>query len=535
MSKVLIHSAYGLWPMLEYELDIVQNELDAGSTVTYLYCDGRQASCMANTEGKDLKPKKRLCYECKSRVNSGINWLTNIANFEVAKYDIVTKEESERINVMLADLDLKHKDKETLAAAVNVEKVDIYESAYSQLITYLRDSDPDLNINWNIFRTFLEEGIRSYISAKSHMIKFEPEKVYIFNGRLPRYRPMMRIAQQTGKEVLVYEYPSSNFQTYLISKNTYPHNIRETSIQFKKTFHERNPEFNEVKVQANEWFKGRSTKKFEGVDRDLFNNIFPHISQPYVIPIEWNQNNFHLVFFISTQDELNQIEENVALLPFDQITAINLLRENFPEINLTIKIHPRLNGCDLKFTRKIKSFKKFLNISVIHPESEIDSYNLVSQADLILTFGSTIGVEAAFMKKPVLNVGSSIYESFGCVVSVFNKEEFIEIIKLAIQGNFSKFPTENERYVRACEFAYAYRNHGVKAKYVARESFFNGVMTRNGKNTKIDASLLIVLLNRIIDLPKKIINAICILYSSPIKMKTILFNPSKIKKYLLQR
>ena len=31
MKTVLMHTSFGLWPMLEYELDIAQKEMDAGN------------------------------------------------------------------------------------------------------------------------------------------------------------------------------------------------------------------------------------------------------------------------------------------------------------------------------------------------------------------------------------------------------------------------------------------------------------------------------------------------------------------------
>ena len=94
MSNIMIHSAYGLWPMLEYELDIMQRELDAGNNVIFLYCRGDQKSCPANKEWANSTPKKRYCIECKSRVEKGIDWLTNTDLLEVVEYDNINIEEN---------------------------------------------------------------------------------------------------------------------------------------------------------------------------------------------------------------------------------------------------------------------------------------------------------------------------------------------------------------------------------------------------------------------------------------------------------
>ena len=48
----MILPAFGVWPVLEYELDIVQRRLDAGDEVVWLMCEGNAPFCPANLELK---------------------------------------------------------------------------------------------------------------------------------------------------------------------------------------------------------------------------------------------------------------------------------------------------------------------------------------------------------------------------------------------------------------------------------------------------------------------------------------------------
>jgi hypothetical protein len=50
--------------------------------------------------------------------------------------------------------------------------------------------------------------------------------------------------------------------------------------------------------------------------------------------------------------------------------------------------------------------------------SEVDSYTLMHQADVVVTYGSTTGVEAGFAERPVIVMGPSAYDELGCAVRV---------------------------------------------------------------------------------------------------------------------
>ena len=50
----------------------------------------------------------------------------------------------------------------------------------------------------------------------------------------------------------------------------------------------------------------------------------------------------------------------------------------------------------------------------LDPHSPIDSYALMRQADIVVTYGSTTGVEAAFAGKRVIVLGPSAYDQLGC-------------------------------------------------------------------------------------------------------------------------
>ena len=178
MDTVLIHTAYGLWPMLEYELDIVQRELDRGNNVIFMYCRGGVVECFANPSRSGRAPKQRYCFECRSRVKSGLKWLDpGDGRLQVVEYDQYTATEEESIQSLMNTLDRSDKSIDVIKHLVNIEGVDVFEASYSSLMTKLRDSEPDLKQHWSAFKNLLRIGISSYYSARRHLIDYAPDRV----------------------------------------------------------------------------------------------------------------------------------------------------------------------------------------------------------------------------------------------------------------------------------------------------------------------------------------------------------------------
>jgi len=60
--------------------------------------------------------------------------------------------------------------------------------------------------------------------------------------------------------------------------------------------------------------------------------------------------------------------------------------------------------------------------------SEVDSYTLMEQSDVVVTYGSTTGVEAAFAGRPVIVMGPSAYDELGCALRVRDRQQLSDAI-----------------------------------------------------------------------------------------------------------
>jgi hypothetical protein len=62
------------------------------------------------------------------------------------------------------------------------------------------------------------------------------------------------------------------------------------------------------------------------------------------------------------------------------------------------------------------------NVRIVLPEDSVNAYSLADEADVGLTFGSTIGLEMAMLGKPVLLASRALYEYGSRILTVRSKE-----------------------------------------------------------------------------------------------------------------
>ena len=520
-KTVLIHSSYGLWPVLEYELDIVQRKLDEGYKVIFLTCNGDVQVCEANKtiQGKIVK---RYCTECKSRVKNGLRWLSAKENqLEVQNQNNLLQDQKKTISCILKSIDDNHKSQDEVRSIVNIENIDIYESALSTLITDLQISTPNLDMYAEPFVWQLRVALESYYSAINCFEKYKPDEIYVYNGRFSKYRPMLRQAKYAGILVRVYEYPYAGYEKYITINNDYPHNLPNTARLMKQVALESPLTNNEIVNKGEAWFNSRIYSRDQ-----LEEPMIPTYNywQKTEMIGKWDERDYNIVFFVSSEHEICAIQEVKKTHPYGQIEAIRALLLATTRSVIHVRIHPNLQDKDPEFLARIIALEREVRLNIIMPRSAVDSYALMKMADLVVTFGSTAGIEAAYLRKPVITVGASFYEEFPATVTVVTHNQLVQLVKAAENADYSMFPPLEQRYAEACKFGYAFLNFGNLPVYLSRQSYAGGVMQFQGVSTPIKASWLILIFNRLLDLPSKLLEGAPLLLD-PYKRKKLFAKP----------
>lgn len=497
-KKILFHSSYGLWPFLEYELDIIQSHLNNGDTVYFVYCGGDNQACSANCLPSSEFDKSLLrCIECCSRVSSGIRWLdTNSGHLVPINLKKYSGFDRQAINLLLEKADQLDKNDSVLAHFINPEGFDLYEAAKSELISMYRDSNLSVTDFWPELRKLLHVSCTSFNAFNVLLRDLSPDVTYIFNGRLATYRPLVRLCERLGFEFFVYEYPGYGYENFTLCHNSYPHNLKWATSQLKNCFDSLSFSQTRVISEGSLWFENRLSRSSLKSDPYLSKSFDSII--PLALPDDWDKSQFNLAFFVSSPDEQCTIPEYIDFLPFYQDEFPGFILAHFPMIKLTIRVHPNLLDSNPLFIEKLYSYESHPMVSVVPADGQVDSYALVQQSDLIVCFASTVGAEAAYLKKPVICIGPSGYEFFDCVSTVTSVNHLFSCIKDALNGNFASFPPPEQRRLGACQFACAFMHQGVKPRFLRRSTFSGGVLVRNGSRTSIKAVFLLRLINKML-------------------------------------
>jgi hypothetical protein len=136
--------------------------------------------------------------------------------------------------------------------------------------------------------------------------------------------------------------------------------------------------------------------------------------------------------------------------------------KDFPDKQLVIKLHPDEN---MDIYRRILNNIGDRKTIVCR---DTDTYELLNACDLLITFYSTVALEAMLFNKPVITVNLSgkadifPFAHSGAAIGVYREEEFIPAVKKALYDAAAR----EELARKSREFAYeqTYKNDGQASK-----------------------------------------------------------------------
>jgi hypothetical protein len=114
-------------------------------------------------------------------------------------------------------------------------------------------------------------------------------------------------------------------------------------------------------------------------------------------------------------------------------SAIKYFETN-PQQQMIIRVHPAeihpSTGTRYPMTEYIRTNHPNLakNIALVPPGSTVNSYTLIDNADVVLIYSSTVGIEASALGKPVILSGGVHYRQKGFTQDVNSEQEFQESV-----------------------------------------------------------------------------------------------------------
>ncbi|MGB5965969.1 MAG: hypothetical protein WBF77_03860 [Sulfurimonadaceae bacterium] len=420
MANVLVYAPFATWqPHFETDLELGKKFADEEHQVSFYFCDGSLPTCAPNISHSFL-----TCQMCKARSQQGIKWLNKTFDINVLPSFSLSKEELIIINNMI------NKNFTTIeeVKSLEFEGCDIGMAALSSVISYLREPKPSLEKHQDALKKNIQTAMTVYFSMKKTLTEGNFDRLILFNGRFSALRPALRVARQMGIEVIVHE-RGTYLNEYSLTKNTYPHDINyiyQQLIDIKQ-----NIPVDTYETVGGQWFEER----ISGQQQNW--KSFIEEQKAGKIPKELQTDALKIAIFNSSEDEFEAIEEWKNPYYKTQNEGLVQILHDCQHLNVQflLRVHPNLKGIDNSQTQELVNIKhKNKDLVFIDANSDISTYDLIKHVDLVIAFGSTVGIEAAYIGQPVCVMGKTPYDVLDACIKPKSHQHLIKIITNLTQG-----------------------------------------------------------------------------------------------------
>lgn len=436
---------------IDYDYIACYDLIKDGWNVQLCTCNMALPCCRVNPIGESL-----TCFECCfqhfnanyqnpkiKRINLGkpkVNWFS-IYNNLINNFNVSSEKDLQKIYYLNMDIGFA-----------------ILSNAYNYTLGDTIDIKKDI--------ASLEKSIKSvlfaYLAAVELIKDLKPGIIVLWNSRMAETRAFLRAAESSGIPFVVTEMGSDRFKWHKYY-NTTPFDKRYRHIDVFNFWKSSNPDL--ARIQSIEWFKSRrmaSLKKQQNFNinqkRGLVSSLIPNGKKVIsIFTTTWREfvaldDNWNLPFGLTQVDATKQL--------LDQIRPLK------DDYHIIIRLHPNQVNAPIE----VDKFKLFQNeyVSILGPEDPTDSYALIDLSDVVITFGSTVGIEATFWRKASILCAPSFYDSMEVSQYCTKPNDVVEFIL-----NKRVFPWEN-----TLPYGYYYANFGVDKcisfrRFLFIKRFFN--------------------------------------------------------------
>lgn len=455
---------------LSYEMEIVQNHIAAGDKVVVLHCDSSVGGCRHN-----MVPTKFECENCLFRRVRAMRLLQGGTVEEFFMKDFLSTEALVQTEQLLDEI-------KTFAQAVefSFEGAELGMGALSGYTSIRRDIRGEDKDAVQAIKSCLRGALSGFVGLRTFLsIHTYFDKIYIFNGRLELSRAFAIASRLMFKglpENLISVEAGSGAEKYHLYKN-FSLFDRSAQLETFESFWEGELNLGLKRAQAEQWFRDRRN----AVPREFVSFVSSQHSG--LVPDGLDCHKRNIAVFMSSEDEVQTLGGDWKnQLYITQFTGLLRILDDClsrcPDTFFWIRMHPNSAGCKDKETRELRSLR-YANACVIPPESNVSSYSLLDRCDAVLTFGSTVGIEAAFWGKPSILCGPAFYEQLGSCYVAASHDEVIDLC-----GSVTECcPVDG-----ALKYGFYYGTFGTPFQYWETEGYFLGgkfngrsFLTRAGK------------------------------------------------------
>lgn len=320
----------------------------------------------------------------------------------------------------------------------------------SELATITRDAEVKLQKHKLLIRILIQSYLEVYSATIMFNSKFNINVVHIYNGRFLHERAVWDASKRQNIGVLLFE----------TTRNRY--------FQRKEGFHSR---LNNQKVMLDHWSSADETlEKKITLGSHYFNELRssanPFSSGTHSV-VELTKPYF--VYFSSSDDELvgfwDEREEKLGT----QLECIRSLQSYFDgqsNFNLMIRVHPNLKNKAPEVIEKWECLESSDMTKIFRAQEKISSYDLLDGSIGVISFGSTMCIEAAFSHKPSLVLSDCGFDEIGAVDKANTWQEAINWIE---SGHQLSKNVLDQRKINSCIRGYFLATAGLRFEHTLLE------------------------------------------------------------------
>ncbi|MEX1027531.1 MAG: hypothetical protein WD049_05925 [Candidatus Paceibacterota bacterium] len=381
-EKVLLHVAYPLWRKNSLVTLARAKQLQVeGHDVTVTYCATTGGTCAVNYMGNPL-----TCLICQAS----------------------TRRVAEQLKLPAIPLRPDHEDAEPVSLA---EKKALVEGILSGLISTFRLFAGEIRrapLTRRIARRYYRTSLGLLTAMKRVVRQQQPDRVEVFNGRHACSKFCILAAQHFGLPFNTLEVTPQQ-QPILFEGYT-----RHDRFGVQRRILNLDPDFE----LAARFFNERQSPR---------HNKFAKRHATRFSPPEAAGYRKKVTFFLSSQDEFASLGQ-AWKSPFLDSAVVAEASRRWPNYFFCVRFHP--NQADIG-SDVIGPFREAVqrdNVHVYYPTDTANTYQLIDWSDVVVTFGSTVTVEACWRGKPVILLGPSFYDQLDVADTPASPEAFYELL-----------------------------------------------------------------------------------------------------------
>jgi hypothetical protein len=387
--------------------------LDEGDEVVHLHCDANLFACDANPNHDMAK-----CRDCIEIRKAGMSLLSSrVPSNSFLNLSQLNEEELASVQKTFATVaELK---------SFYIEDFDIGMAVLSSIISLTRDPEPDLSARRDEISRFLVAALSVYRSVQNYLDQTSIGRAYVFNGRFAPVRAVLRACQSREVPCFVHE-RGHDIHHYTLTRNTTMHDL--SYIQEEILRHWELATVNSERIKIVDKFYRERPKGIVQWWRSYVDR-----QKDGLLPASWNQAKRNIAIFNSSEDEYaatdaqwdNPLYGNQLQGLEKIVRSLDLDHDN---IHCYLRIHPALYRVNNKHTTSLYNLSREF-FEIISPDDPVSTYALIKHADKVLTFGSTVGIEAVFWGTPSILAGRSYYQDLGGTYNPASHEDLVNMLK----------------------------------------------------------------------------------------------------------